>query len=683
MYLNERCISIIKILLSDKNIKIEDLALRFKVSERSIRYDLDNIDFIFKAEKINLLEKDKFRNFQLKEYDKNNIEKIIQLYSVLSSEERTIYLLLKLITENILNLTLEAKKLGVSRSTLKNDYSVLEKRLKEIDIRIINLSNKGLSILGKEENIRRIFIKYFMDILSKKLIIKSTFKELINDIYKKVDIEKMKSFINKIQTEFNKKVSDNGYNAMLSYLIIMKLRYKFKENIDNTISNEEFLKKTLEYKIINLNKEYLGKEILEYDLLNITDIFLGSHSYNEETSFYENWIDIEILIKKIIDDVNKNLSVDISKDKLLLEGLLVHIKPTIYRIKNKMLLENDIYDELIETEKDLFYIVKKSIKCLEEFLEMEIPEQEIAFLVIHFKASIDRSIKEKGKIKNVVFVCKMGYITSKILAGKVAELFEVNIIDTIPYYFLEDYDYKNVDLIISTVDINNNTLSVPYSVINPLLEYEDIKKLENIGLCKKKNKIMLSSLLEITKKYTKNDLQEKLIKDLINNFGGIIQDDRELKSLELLDILKIERICLNKEFNNWKECINECGKILEKEKCISNKYTENVINAIGSYGSYMVVTPGVIFPHAKNDEGVFKTGICLMSLNKEIKFPNNKSVSLIIFFSSKDKSEHLLAMKTLVELLSDYNFKEKIKEFSVEKEVIEYIENYKKGDVYV
>lgn len=682
MYLNERCISIIKILLNDKNIKIEDLALKFKVSERSIRYDIDNINFIFKVEKINLLEKDKFRNFQLVESDKNNIEKIIQLYSVLSSEERTIYLLLKLLTENILNLTLEAKNLGVSRSTLKNDYNVLEKKLKEVDIKIINLSNKGLSILGREESIRRIFIKYFMDILSKNLIMKSTFKELINDIYKKVDIEKIKIFINKIQTEFNKKVSDNGYNAILSYLVIMKFRNKFKENIDNNISNEEFLKKTLEYKIIKLNKDYLGKEILEYDLLNITDIFLRSHSYNEETSFYENWIDIEILIKKIIDDVNKNINVDISRDKLLLEGLLVHIKPTIYRIKNKMPLENDIYDELIESENNLFYIVKSSIKCLEEFLEMEIPEQEIAFLVIHFKASIERSIKEKGRIKNVIFVCKMGYITSKILAGKVAELFEVNIVDTIPYYFLEDYDYSNVDLIISTVNINEK-LSIPHIVINPLLEFEDIKKLENKGLCKKKNKIMLSSLLEITQKYTRNDLQEKLIKDLINNFGGIIQDDRELKNFELLDILKIERIKLNQEFDNWKDCIKECGKILEEERCITDIYTKNVINAVGAYGSYMVVTPGVIFPHAKNDEGVFKTGLCLMSLKKEIKFPNNKGVSLVIFFSIKNKSEHLSAMKTLVELLSDYNFKEKIKEFTMEKEVIEYIENYKKGDMYV
>lgn len=682
LYLNERCVSIIKILLENGNINIIDLAEKFEISGRSIRYDIDNINFIFTAENIKLLKKDKNGIFTLETNDKKKIERIIQTYSVLSSEERIVYLMVKLLTENIINLTLEAKNLEVSRSTLKIDYNILKNYLENADIKIITLSNKGLSILGREEDIRKIFIKCFMNLLTQKMALKSTLKNLINDLYEKVDIEKVKIFINKIQTDFNKKVSDSGYNAMLSYLIIMKLRYNFRENIDQNVSNEIFLKKTLEYKTINSNKEYLGNNILEYDLLNITDIFLGSHSYNEETSFYENWIDIEILVKKIIDDINKKLDVDISKDKLLLEGLLVHIKPTIYRIKNKISLENDIYDELMEIEKELFEKVKDSIKILEEFLDVEIPNQEIAFLVIHFKAAIDRGKQEQGRRKNILFVCKMGYITSKILAEKIADNYEINIIDTIPYYLLDDYNYKNIDLVISTVEINKK-IPKPCILINPLLEEGDLKKLENQGIIRKKNKIMLSNLLKVTGKYIKNDYQSKMIEDLIDNFGDIIQDDREFKNLELLDILKEDRIGLKKEFSDWKECIKECGWLLEKNGCISNEYTLNVIEAVESYGSYMVITPKVVLPHAKNDRGVFKTSLCLISLKKEIVFPSGKAIDLVIFFSSKDKIEHLSAMKTLVELLSEYNFKEKIKEFKTKKEVIEYIKNYKKGDMYV
>lgn len=59
-------------------------------------------------------------------------------------------------------------------------------------------------------------------------------------------------------------------------------------------------------------------------------------------SYYSNWVEIDILVKKFIDNFNKKIDVDISKDKLLLEGLLNHIKPTIYRLQNKIKLENSI-----------------------------------------------------------------------------------------------------------------------------------------------------------------------------------------------------------------------------------------------------------------------------------------------------------------------------------------------------
>ena len=105
LYLNERCISIIKILLENGNINIIDLAEKFEISGRSIRYDIDNIDFIFTAENIKLLKKDKNGIFTLETNDKKEIERIIQTYSVLSSEERIVYLMVKLLTENIINLT--------------------------------------------------------------------------------------------------------------------------------------------------------------------------------------------------------------------------------------------------------------------------------------------------------------------------------------------------------------------------------------------------------------------------------------------------------------------------------------------------------------------------------------------------------------------------------------------------
>lgn len=681
MYLNERCILLMKLLLERKKIKLEELTEKFQVSTRTIRYDLENINYILNIEKLPKIKKDKEGNFFFNIENERLINRIIISYSSLSSEERRVYLILKLFSNNIINLTVEAKQLGISRSTLKNDYNILKEELKEKELNIIQLSNRGLSLIGKENVIRKIFIKYFTEILRNKKELKNSLKKILDEILKKVQIEDIKYFIEKIQKDFKRNVSDNEYNTILSYLVIMELRHNFLNKNEN-LSNENFLKNTLEYKLINLNKNLLKRNISEYDLLNITDIFIGSHSYNKDFSFYENWIDIEIMVKKLIEIVSKELKIDLTSNKELLEGLLVHIKPTIYRIKNKINLENDIYEELIKEDKKLFEVIKKSLKILEEYLDEEISNQEISYIVIQFKVALENQNIEQEKVKNILFVCKLGYITSKIIAEKISEKYIINIVDTIPFHLLENYNYQKIDLIISTVEIEKK-LPKKVIVISPLLQDEDLEKIEKFGIRRKKNQITVSSILDITKNYLSKDRQTLFINELLKKYNNIIYDDREKKTIELLDILNPKNIYLNEEIKSWEECILKMGRGLIEENIISHEYIKRVIEAIKSYDSYMVITPEVILPHAKNDIGVFKTGMSIMSLKEDIELPSKKKVKYIILFSSRDRTEHLSAMKTLVELISDYNFKEKLSKYTTGKEVIKYIESYKKVEEYV
>lgn len=681
LILNERSILILK-LLSQKKMNLEELRNRFKVSVRMIRYDIENINYIFKIEKIpEIIKKDKEGKFFSNIDSEKSINNIISLYSSLDSKERREYLILKLFSNNIINLTMEAKKLAISRSTLKNDYNLLREELKIKGLEIIQISNKGLSLIGEENIVRKIFIKYFIDILRNKKDLKNSLRLLVDEILEKVQIKNIKNFIEKIQTEFERKVSDNEYNAILSYLVIMELRKDFSDKQEK-VSNEIFLKNTLEYKIINSNKSLLNRGILECDLLNITDIFIGSHSYNEDFSFYENWIDIEIMIKRIIEIVSNELKIDLTSNRELLKGLLVHIKPTIYRIKNKINLENDISEELIKEDRKLFEIVKKGLKLLEEYLKEEIPNQEIAYIVIQFKVALENQNIKQEKIKNILFVCKLGYITSKIIAERISKKYIINIVDTIPYHLLENYDYQKIDLIISTVEIEKK-LPKDIVVINPLLQEEDLEKIEKYGIKRKKNQITVSSIANIIRNYLNDEKQELLINELMKKYNNIIYDDREKKSLELLDILKPKNIYLNEKIKNWEECILKMGRGLIEDNIINYEYIKRVIDAVKAYDAYMIITPSVILPHAKNDRGVFKTGMSIMSLEKEIELPSKKKVKYIILFSSKNRTEHLPAMKTLVELISDYDLKEKLSQFKTGNEIIKYIESYKKVEKYV
>ena len=75
---------------------------------------------------------------------------------------------------------------------------------------------------------------------------------------------------------------------------------------------------------------------------------------------------MEILVKKLITEFNKRVDVDISQDETLVDGLLNHIKPTIYRIQNGIELENSIYQEVLESYPQLFDITSEVLEGLEK-----------------------------------------------------------------------------------------------------------------------------------------------------------------------------------------------------------------------------------------------------------------------------------------------------------------------------
>lgn len=206
----------------------------------------------------------------------------------------------------------------------------------------------------------------------------------------------------------------------------------------------------------------------------MTDYFLGSHCYSAENSSYKFWIEIDIIAKKIIKIFSENMGVDLSKDKVLLKGIINHLKPTIYRLKNKQILENSILKDFLKLYKPIFMGTKKSIKPLKNFINLDITEDEIAFLAIHFKAALDRANKLENRKNNILVVCSSGYGTSKLLSQQINENFSVNIVEVIPFYRLKDYSLDNVDLIIGTINMDEVELKKPCITINTILSKEDV-----------------------------------------------------------------------------------------------------------------------------------------------------------------------------------------------------------------
>ena len=539
---------------------------------------------------------------------------------------------------------------------------------------------EGLILEGAENDIRREQLKFLKRYSNSMFYdtsqIRTKTEKIIEEYIKSIDFKVIKSFIDNVQKKMNKVISDEAYNIIAVYLIITVLRIK-KEKFLEEIGNQNFLADTEEFRCISSFKDILEKEFeIEFchnEILQITDYFLGSHTYNFEQSYYKNWIEIEILVKKFIAAFNKNIHTDLSKDKILFKEIINHIKPTLYRIKNRIKLENSIYAEVLNSYPNIFYLTKKAIKDIENYLGVEFSDDETAFLAIYFKGAIDRNKFKEKDLKRVLVVCAHGYGTSKLLVQQLNEIYTINVVQTIPRYMLEKtLEEERVDLIISTINIENK-IDIPVVKVNSVLTQEDIAVLDKYELSRLKKRFFLSEILNIIERNCVIENKEELIEDLNGYFENKLIDDTEQNDLRLSDILTEENILLNQSAETWEEAVIKGGEILLHNGYVSKKYVDSLAENIKKYGSYVVISEGIALPHSKTDNAVLKTGMSLVTLKEPVIFPGDKKVSIILSFSSFDVNEHFTALSDLNELIFGHEFFENIMKAGYPKDVIRYI----------
>lgn len=681
MTLSNRGSSILKILsMSEGKGNIKSLAKSLELAERTIRYELEKIDDYLLSRNMKPLERTFGGSIFFEEYE-NFTQQAENLpsESMMDTHERRNYIFFKALFKEKINLTKLCEELDISRTTIKNDVKYLREELSKNNISL-RAYQEGLILEGTENDIRREQLKFLKRYSNSMFYdtsqIRTKTEKIIEEYIKSVDFKVIKSFIDNVQKKMNKVISDEAYNIIAVYLIITVLRIK-KEKFLEEIGNQNFLADTEEFRCISSFKDILEKEFeIEFchnEILQITDYFLGSHTYNFEQSYYKNWIEIEILVKKFIAAFNKNIHTDLSKDRILFKEIINHIKPTLYRIKNRIKLENSIYAEVLNSYPNIFYLTKKAIKDIENYLGVEFSDDETAFLAIYFKGAIDRNKFKEKDLKRVLVVCAHGYGTSKLLVQQLNEIYTINVVQTIPRYMLEKtLEEERVDLIISTINIENK-IDIPVVKVNSVLTQEDIAVLDKYELSRQKKRFFLSEILNIIERNCVIENKEELIEDLNGYFENKLVDDTEQNDLRLSDILTEENILLNQSAETWEEAVIKGGEILLHNGYVSKKYVDSLAENIKKYGSYVVISEGIALPHSKTDNAVLKTGMSLVTLKEPVIFPGDKKVSIILSFSSFDMNEHFIALSDLNELIFGHEFFENIMKARYPKDVIRYI----------
>ena len=672
---------------SNDEITVKDISNLYNITERSIRYDIDELNVFFQ-EKNN---KDiiEINNNRLKIlYSENEIEDIVENIKekeyFLSENERVNILSYEIfLSKNEFILQYFTEKYNLSKTTVRYSLKELNKIISEYGLVIDMNNNRGYKIIGSEINIRKYIINILREYIKntkEKKIEYNPLKKIIQKFYKKSRIEESKNTINKILDYTGKTISDEAFETLQIFLFISVIRNKNGYEIEEDVENEIFLSKTMEFSKI---REILEKveNIKEKDIHYFVDFFLGSYSYNLEYSYFLNWILIESLIDQFIKLLSDKLKVNLTEDKILRKELLNHIKPAIYRMKNKFKLTESILSEVKKQYMELFIKTKSSLKIISDFIDLSFDEDEAAFITVMIQRAIMRNNPSTllKKDPNILIVCGLGYSSSRFLYENINNRFQVNIIDIIPFNQLENYNYlKKADIIISTLDFKLDGMDV--ITVNPVMSEKDILKLKNYGLPEKKSKIKLSELLDIIKEISD---ETELKKQLMRKFGENIYDDMGEKSetgKSFIELLSEKSIKLNVEVNNLDEVIEFTGQTMIESGLVKEEYTDELKNQIIQYGKYILIGDKTILPHGQLLKNVKETGFSLITLKKGIDFFGSE-IKIVICLASRNKDEHLRAILELNRYLKNPDFENELLNKESPEEITDYLEFLEISDI--
>lgn len=669
MSITRDVMNLIRNITQNKIKTLEENSKIMNLSERSLRYKIDDCNYYLQNMELPGIKiKKGIISFDIPlEEVIRKVDENIYFYNFSQDEREKIILNFYLFKKEAISIENMSEYLGVSSVTLKNDIKRIKKYLKVFMLNLSAENNKYLRIKGEEGNIRKLILdillkNYDIDFKNDEVLINKTYYHGFfiswQDMDKFLDRNLMNqsySLVKNIIKNNNKSISDEAFKVLFFYILIVLNRYP--EHKITNIKNLKFLSNTSEY--LSVKKFFEGYKMTDGEIFTLTEYFLGSNTFNFDYSFYGNWVQIETTIMQLIKEMTKYGYTGLEKDETLIEGLINHIKPAIYRSKKGIKLNLNIYNEFKENYPMLLSQVEEAWgKCNSE--DFNLSDEEMAYLGIHFHLAIKR-VKKKI-FKDILIVCGSGYSTSKFLAESIQERFSVNIVDIIPYNMLETYkNVENIDLIITTIN-NLESTFFPVVTVSPILNKNDIKKLESLHLSQSKNKIKISKLLEIAKENSKDLDEEKFIKAIKKNFKNEVIDDVIItNSFKFMDMVSISRIEKIKKVNTWEEAIKIGGRKLVMENFVKASYMDEIIDLTNKFGSYMVIQEGIALTHARGNDNILKTGIGILYLEESIEFPENEKVQLLVTLASKDKREHLNGLMDFVNILREVRLLEKLK----------------------
>ena len=633
--LKKQHFELLKLIENEK--KLSKIAELLNLTERSVRYKIDEINEEIGSKKIEIKKREFFSSLNKDDMDKlfENIESRNYIYSKKEREE--LIILYTLMKKDKFLLKEVAEKLGTSKSTIRNDLKNLKKILLEYNIKLLQDDKLKYYFAYSEEDYRyfiaiylykyvsfdKKYDKIFFDDISyfRKVIYKEIKEEYMSEI------ESVSKRIKKAELDF----MDETLNILIILMVVSHKRERKNSNLN--IENSEILEKRQEY----LQLKNFFSDYTNINLLFFTD-YLFRISRDEKDVFvkFKNWLDISIAIIKIVRIFEIESKVDLKNIDVFLDEIFYYIKPLIFRTKRKIKLKNSILKDVKKLYPSIFNFLKKNFYYLEEVISEKVSEEEIAYLVPFFHKALQNNNKiNKKAILVTTYKENIALFLKEDI--EIEFLIDIDKILTLKSFEQIEKDLDDYDYILTTFSVENDFVKeIKHTKIielNPILTEKDIKKLENAGL-KKNKKIKMTALLKVILENSSDVNVKKLINNLDEVFSEKIYNDIDKNKFSLGNFLKQENI-FKVNLNSFEEILNKFSNLSFLQKSDINDIINKASN--NNFYSYLGLKIGIIFHKLNTKNSQDST---LIAINERELDINSKKISTVILINSNCEKKY-------------------------------------------
>lgn len=556
MKVSRRQRHIIELLLDQREgVTAAWLAEELQVSTRTIHRELPEVELVLEGFGV-VLQKKAGTGIQILAHPETleelrNQIKQMDTAAYTTDERKTLILCKLLDADEPIKLFALSHELQVAVPTISSDLDEIEPWVKRLGLSLIRKRGYGVELHGTEKQRRAAIANLVLHALDDSILFRAmeqsesdTVNHHLLNLVGREHFVQIEQVLWQLDERYPTSLSEKEYTALLIRLSIALTRCKSNRwIIEDEISHGKSEHYPREHQLLLKFTELMNIQLPDAEEKYFTYLFQAWSASEQEQGIIHDDMNQFEFVMKLIQYVGDKFSVPLEQDASLKEDLLKHIRTAFERLARKEPIRNPLLVQIKRDYEPLFHTIREGArKIMKDF---PIPDEEVAYLVMHFGAAIERLEDRSLRVK-AILVCTSGIGSSKLLAVRIKKLLpQIELLEHVSWYEATRLDKDKYDVVISTVD-----LPLPeeqYIKLSPLLTNDEAERLrmfvqqvtmnEDFASSRKyREEVASLHTLEVVAKYSQEIVQ--IIEDFQVFHIALPQHERSSNALrESLDVI--------------------------------------------------------------------------------------------------------------------------------------------------